>query len=141
MNTKTIVGIAVFAIIFGAIFSSSVSAYSYSTSIFSEKWKYDEDVYGKHKTFTLKHTLDAPRNTCGYYDWSATPVLCGDFYPSVSAIQFAGTEQNQALREAFSTFRQDSKSRDFRDLEKDRYRFRSSSYYGYGSYRSYRINY
>ena len=118
---------------------NAVSAYSHGTFDISEKWKYNEDIIGEDRGFTFKHSLDLPRNTCGYYDWSAKPKVCFDalhFFPRTK-------DPDRIVLEAFRTFQQDSSAQNAIELEREKRRFSFFSYrypnygYGYGYYGSY----
>ncbi len=109
-----------------------VSAYNHATYELSEKWSFNEDIAGEDRSFTLKHSLDIPRNygTSGYYDWR--------YKPNRGISVFADEDTNSAaLSQAFKTFQQDSQ--DQTELEKiDKTRPKYFYKYGYSSYNSYR---
>jgi len=121
-----------------------VSASGHTTFDISEKWIYQEDIVGEDRGFTLKHSFDVPRNTCGFYDWSYKPKLCGNYlniFPSTRADSYGGYGYNRNRfdpdrlpLEAFKTFQADSQAQTQLEFEKERNRHRS---FGFGYSRSY----
>ena len=104
---------------------------AYSNFDIKETWRYSETITGSSRGFTLTHTSSVPRDTCGYYDWSANPRYCG---PQINT-----NNQDRQITSAFQTFQRDSQKQ--LDIEKQaqmqryqRYNYFSYSYPYYGYY-------
>ena len=117
--------LAMLGIIFLSILAINlVSASSHGTFDISEKWSFREDISDGNRDFAFKHSFNLPRNTCGFYNWSANPNVCIDanrFFPRTR-------DPDRLVLEAFRTFQQDSAAQNAIQLERERRKFFSFGY-------------
>ena len=89
-----------FAFLLIIIAVNSVSA-SYTFQL-KDSWSYNEHITGSNRGFTITRTVDVPRNTCGYYDWSYQPTPC------LGSSDLDNRVPESVVFQAFNTFQRDS---------------------------------
>lgn len=95
-NTRMLIVYALAFGIAGILMAGGASAHSHSYFEVSDTLSYNSHFSKNNQGFYVKKTTDLPRNTCGYYDWSAEPKYCG---PAI-----INEIPEPVMKEAFKTY-------------------------------------
>jgi len=126
-----------FAAIFLVLLVTNVSAYHTGATL-SESWRYNEDIVGGNRGFSLVHSTTVPQmpfNGFEPHDWS---YAASPYAQAAAHYSFNAYDRDKALNQAFKTFQADSQLvlQQRRDLGRSGYYNRYYSSFR-PSYRSY----